>query len=77
MFLTIDQVAEYIGVPVRTVYNWRNTGRSGGGPPAYRIGRQLRYKQTDVDTWIETRRETLTDTKPPTGLDNPNPRPAQ
>jgi excisionase family DNA binding protein len=30
--------------------------RKGGGPPFYRIGRLVRYKISDLDTWLEKRR---------------------
>lgn len=48
--LTAEQVAEYLGVPVTTLYQWRYTGH---GPRAYKVGRHLRYKPTDVERWLE------------------------
>jgi len=38
--LSIDELAEYLGVPIRTIYDWRQTGH---GPRGIRIGRHLKY----------------------------------
>ncbi len=43
-------VAHYLGVPVQTVYQWRSRGY---GPPSRRVGRYVRYKPDDVETWFE------------------------
>lgn len=48
--LTTKQVAEYLRVPVATLYQWRYQGR---GPRAARVGRHLRYRKADVDRWLE------------------------
>ncbi len=49
-YLTTDQVADYLSVPVSTLYQWRHRGI---GPRAARVGRHLRYRRTDVDRWVE------------------------
>lgn len=49
-YLTTDEVADYLSVPVSTLYQWRHRGI---GPRAARVGRHLRYKRTDVDRWVE------------------------
>jgi DNA-binding transcriptional MerR regulator len=46
----VQDVAEYLGVPVKTVYQWRSTGY---GPPARRVGKYLRYKPSDVIAWFD------------------------
>jgi excisionase family DNA binding protein len=48
--LTIDEVADYLGVPARTVEAWRYKGT---GPPGFRIGKHVRYRPEDVDRWLE------------------------
>jgi excisionase family DNA binding protein len=48
--LTADEVAEYLGIPVATLYQWRH---KGSGPAAYRVGRYLRYEPTAVRRWLE------------------------
>lgn len=48
--MTTEQVAEYLTVPVSTLYQWRHRGL---GPRAARVGRHLRYRHSDVDRWVE------------------------
>ncbi|HKT05199.1 MAG TPA: helix-turn-helix domain-containing protein [Rugosimonospora sp.] len=43
---TPEEVAEYYGVPVATLYQWRARGR---GPKSSKIGRHVRYRWEDVD----------------------------
>lgn len=43
-------VADYLGVPVQTVYQWRSRG---SGPPGRRIGKHVRYKPDDVEAWFD------------------------
>jgi excisionase family DNA binding protein len=50
------EVAAYLGVPVQTLYVWRTKGE---GPPAVRVGRHLRYRWSDVDTWVEQQAVTV------------------
>ncbi len=45
----IEQVAEYLGVPVQTLYAWR---KRKYGPPAGRVGRHLRYEPVAVRDWF-------------------------
>lgn len=52
--VTITELAEYLGVPVKTIYEWRQTGR---GPVGIRIGRHLKFRLTDVQTWVEGQRD--------------------
>jgi excisionase family DNA binding protein len=47
---TVADVAEYLGVPVKTLYRWRNTGY---GPVGCRVGRYVRYRSSDVEAWID------------------------
>jgi excisionase family DNA binding protein len=46
---TPEDIAEYLGVPLQTLYQWRHKRM---GPPAAKVGRHLRYRWTDVDTWV-------------------------
>jgi excisionase family DNA binding protein len=48
---TVPEVADYLGVPVRTLYQWR-TKRCG--PPGRRVGRYVRYRPEDVEAWLDT-----------------------
>jgi len=56
--LTPVELAEYLGVPVATIYAWRHRRQ---GPPGFRAGRHLRYRLGDVERWITGR---LEDTNP-------------
>ncbi|MEU2400293.1 helix-turn-helix domain-containing protein [Streptomyces pseudogriseolus] len=44
-------VADLLGVPVETVYQWR---RKGTGPRGFRVGRHLRFDPEDVRAWVES-----------------------
>jgi excisionase family DNA binding protein len=47
--LTVEEVADYLGVPKKTVYAcWRGWGLRG-----YRIGRHLRFRVRHVEEWLE------------------------
>jgi excisionase family DNA binding protein len=48
--LTVDELAEYLGVPVATLFQWRYRG---GGPQGFRVGRYVRYRWSEVEEWIE------------------------
>lgn len=50
---TAQQVAEYLGVPVETLHNWRT---KKCGPPAAKIAGKLRYAWADVDAWVDQRK---------------------
>jgi excisionase family DNA binding protein len=45
---TIDEVADYLGVPKQTVYCWRT---SGYGPTGFRVGKHLRWRASTVIAW--------------------------
>jgi predicted DNA-binding transcriptional regulator AlpA len=45
----ISDVALFLCVPVATLYQWRHLGC---GPKAYRLGKHLRYRRTEVEAWL-------------------------
>lgn len=49
-------VADYLGVPVGTVYQWRTRGF---GPPGRRVGKYVRYKPDDVEAWFDEQPEEI------------------
>lgn len=49
---TPRQVADYLGIPVQTLYDWRCKGQ---GPRAFKIGKHLRYRESDVLAWLDER----------------------
>lgn len=46
---TLAQLAERLGVPVQTLYDLRSQGR---GPKGFRLGRELRFRQSEVEAWL-------------------------
>ena len=61
--LNIDELADYLGVPVSTIYDWRTRGC---GPRAYRFGKHLKFAVSDVRLWVEQQRDGA-QTSPPNG----------
>jgi excisionase family DNA binding protein len=51
-FLTTEEVLEYLQVNLRTVYRLIKAGKI----PAVRVGRQWRFRRSDVDAWLESQR---------------------
>ena len=49
----VEQVAEYLDVTVHAIYKWRVRGL---GPPAAKVGRQLRYDPEDIRAWLESQK---------------------
>lgn len=47
---TVEDVAEYLGVPVGTIYHWRVKGY---GPLGVRVGRFVRFRGSDVVAWLD------------------------
>lgn len=52
--ITAQDLALYLEIPVVTLYGWRYRGE---GPPAFRVGKHLRYRKADVEEWIRCRLE--------------------
>lgn len=48
-FLSPEDLAEYLGIPLATVYQWR---QKKYGPPAAKVGKHLRYRKAAVDAWV-------------------------
>jgi len=47
-WLSVDEMAEYLGVSKDTVYNWikdRNL-------PAHKVGRLWKFKRGEIDGWV-------------------------
>ena len=47
---TVADVSKYLGVPAQTIYDWRLRGY---GPTAFKVGRHLRYRESDVMAWLD------------------------
>lgn len=68
VFLTTEEVLEYLQVNLRTVYRLIKAGKI----PAVRVGRQWRFRKRDIDAWLDSQR-TQTPTAAPAA---PGPVPA-
>jgi excisionase family DNA binding protein len=47
--VTLSQLAAQLGVSVQTLYDLRSQGR---GPRGFRVGRELRFRVSEVDSWL-------------------------
>lgn len=60
--LSPAEVAQYLGIPLQTLYHWRSRGQ---GPVGMKVGRFVRYDPAEVRAWLQTRRDTRERTDPP------------
>jgi excisionase family DNA binding protein len=51
-FLTTEEVLGYLRVNPRTIYRLIHRGEL----PAVRVGRQWRFRQSDLDDWLDRQR---------------------
>lgn len=56
-YLTPEDIAALFSVPIETVYAWR---KKHTGPPAFRVGKYVRYDPAAVHAWAT--RQTTQDT---------------
>ena len=47
--LSLSQLATQLGVSVQTLYDLRSQGR---GPRGFRVGRELRFRVSEVEAWL-------------------------
>lgn len=50
--MSVQELADYVGVPRSTVYRWNY---NGSGPRFLRVGKYSRYRRADVDAWLAER----------------------
>jgi excisionase family DNA binding protein len=55
IFLTTEEVLEYLQVNLRTVYRLIKAGKI----PAVRVGRQWRFRKRDIDAWLDSQRSAV------------------
>lgn len=68
-FLTTEEVLDYLNVNLRTVYRLIKAGKI----PAVRVGRQWRFRKSDIDAWLESQQAP---SAPPAARVRPAPRPS-
>jgi excisionase family DNA binding protein len=59
VFLTINEISEYLNLKRSTVYSMVEAGEV----PYYRIGRLIRFKQDEVDRWMDEHGKGCVDVK--------------
>ena len=50
--MTIQELADFLEVPVTTIYAWRYHRE---GPRGFRVGRHVRFRWHDVEAWLADR----------------------
>ena len=50
--MSVQELAAYLDIPVKTIYAWRYHGE---GPRGFRIGRHVRFRWHDVEAWLADR----------------------
>lgn len=48
--MSSEELAEYVGVPIQTIYSWRVRKV---GPRGIKIGRHTRYRVSEVRRWLD------------------------
>lgn len=47
-WLSVDEIAEHIGVKRDTIYKWVSRRKM----PAHKVGRLLKFQREEVDLWV-------------------------
>lgn len=55
-WLTPQQAADYTGYNIRSVHRWVENPLDA--PPSYGEGHHRRFRRTEIDAWIESKRNT-------------------
>jgi excisionase family DNA binding protein len=50
----VPEVAEYLGKSVQAIYQMRHRSEFA---PGYRVGKTVMFRLSDIDAWLEQRRE--------------------
>ena len=62
--LSLSELCAHLQVTAQTIYDLRSQGR---GPKGFRVGRELRFRISEVEAWLE-RMEHADERKHPSGL---------
>ncbi|WP_169732417.1 helix-turn-helix transcriptional regulator [Haloglycomyces albus] len=49
--MIIDDLAQYLSVAKKTIYDWNC---SGTGPTRIKVGGSVRYRASDIESWIDS-----------------------
>jgi excisionase family DNA binding protein len=58
ILLNVKEVADFLQVNVTTVYTWAQSGQM----PAIKLGRTWRFRQADLEAWLDKNRQDHRDT---------------
>jgi predicted DNA-binding transcriptional regulator AlpA len=50
----LETVLDHTGLTASAFYSLRHRGE---GPPAYRLGKRLMFRMSEIETWIDSRRD--------------------
>jgi PTS system nitrogen regulatory IIA component len=50
--MSVKELAAYLQVDMSTIYLWSQRGQI----PAMKVGNMWRYRRSEIDTWLESRR---------------------
>lgn len=48
-WLSVEEIAKHLGVSKETIYRWVEKGKI----PANKVGRQWKFKVSEVDEWVK------------------------
>lgn len=54
-WLSVQEIAQYLGISKETIYRWVEVKKI----PAYKIGKQWKFKAAEVDEWVRKKGKTL------------------
>jgi len=54
--MSIKELAEYLQVDLSTLYLWSQRGEI----PAMKVGKMWRYRRSEIDAWLDRRRNQST-----------------
>lgn len=49
-WLSVEEIADHLKISKETVYRWLERGKI----PAHRVGKQWRFKPSEVDEWVKS-----------------------
>jgi excisionase family DNA binding protein len=49
-WLSVEEVADHLKISKESVYRWLEKGKI----PAHRVGKQWRFKASEVDDWVKS-----------------------
>ena len=52
--LTVEELAQYLGLKKQTIYNWLNQKKISG----IKIGKIWRFEKKEIDNWLKTCKRT-------------------